>query len=64
MFKKISLSTLFFFSILSINAQDIIQNTPLIDNEGFTITSLWRGLLGMISLFFLKSVVNSSLALL
>jgi len=60
MFKKISLSTLFFFSILSINAQEIIQNTPLIDNEGFTITSLWRGLLGMISLLVVAYLFSSN----
>ena len=60
MFKKISLSTLFFFSILSINAQETIQNTPLIDNEGFSITSLWRGVLGMISLLVVAYLFSSN----
>ena len=60
MFKKISLFTLFFFSILSINAQETIQTTALIDNQGFSITSLWRGVLGMISLSVVAYLFSSN----
>ena len=60
MFKKISLFALFFFSILSINAQETIQTTALIDNQGFSITSLWRGVLGMISLLVVAYLFSSN----
>jgi len=60
MFKKLSLITLFFFSTLSIQAQETIQNTALIDNQGFTFTSLWRGVLGMISLLVVAYLFSSN----
>jgi CNT family concentrative nucleoside transporter len=59
MFKKISLSALFFFSIFPINAQETILN-PIIDNQGFTITSLWRGILGMVSLLIIAYLFSSN----
>ena len=59
MFKKISLATLLFFSIFSANAQEIIQNT-IVDNQGFTTTSLWRGVLGMVSLLVISYVLSSN----
>jgi len=59
MLKKISLSALFFFSIISTNAQEVIQDT-LIDNQGFSITSLWRGVLGMVSLIFIAYLFSSN----
>jgi concentrative nucleoside transporter, CNT family len=59
MFKKISLSALFFFSIFSLNAQETILN-PIIDNQGFTITSLWRGILGMVSLLIIAYLFSSN----
>ncbi len=59
MLKKISLSVLFFFIIISINAQETIQNT-VIDNQGFSITSLWRGVLGMITLLLIAFLFSSN----
>ncbi len=59
MFKKISLTTLIFFSIFSVNAQETIQNT-IIDNQGFTTTSLWRGVLGMVSLLLIAYLFSNN----
>ena len=59
MVKKISLATLLFFSIFSANAQETIQNT-LIDNQGFTTSSLWRGVLGMVSLLLIAYLLSSN----
>lgn len=59
MVKKISLATLCFFSIFSVNAQETIQNT-IIDSQGFTITSLWRGVLGMASLLVIAYVLSNN----
>ncbi|MHB1146159.1 MAG: NupC/NupG family nucleoside CNT transporter [Lutibacter sp.] len=59
MIKKISIATLCFFSIFSANAQETIQNT-IIDNQGFTITSLWRGILGMASLLIIAYVLSNN----
>lgn len=59
MVKKISLATLCFFSIFSVNAQEIIQNT-IIDNQGFTTTSLWRGALGMVSLILISYLLSNN----
>lgn len=59
MIKKLSLFALFFFSLTSINAQETVQNT-IIDNQGFSVNSLWRGLLGMISLILLAYILSSN----
>ncbi|MDD3723839.1 MAG: nucleoside transporter C-terminal domain-containing protein, partial [Lutibacter sp.] len=59
MVKKISLATLCFFSIFSVNAQEIIQNT-IIDNQGFSTTSLWRGALGMVSLILISYLLSNN----
>lgn len=59
MIKKISLSVLLFFTFLQTNAQETVLN-PIIDNEGFSFTSLWRGALGMISLIALAYVFSSN----
>lgn len=59
MIKKISLSTLFFFCIISSNAQELISN-PIIDNQGFSFTSLWKGVLGMISLLLIAYIFSSN----
>jgi CNT family concentrative nucleoside transporter len=59
MVKKISVFALFFFSFLSLNAQETIQN-PIIDNEGFTLNSLLRGVLGMVSLLVIAYVLSSN----
>ncbi len=59
MTKKISLFALFLFSVISINAQETIPNT-IIDSQGFSITSLWRGILGMISLLVVAYLFSSN----
>lgn len=59
MIKKISLSVLLFFTFLLTNAQETVSN-PIIDNEGFSFTSLWRGALGMISLIALAYILSSN----
>ncbi|MFD0760678.1 NupC/NupG family nucleoside CNT transporter [Lutibacter aestuarii] len=59
MYKKISLSALLFFSFISINAQESINNS-IIDNQGFTFTTLWRGVLGMISLLAIAYLFSSN----
>jgi len=59
MLKKTSLAIICFFSIFSINAQETIQNT-IIDNQGFTMTSLWRGVLGMVSLLLIAYLLSSN----
>jgi len=59
MTKKISLIALFLFSIISINAQETIP-IPIIDNQGFSITSLWRGIVGMISLLLIAYLFSSN----
>ena len=52
MIKKIGLAALLFFSITSANSQEITSNL-LIDNQGFSVTSLWRGVLGMAALLLI-----------
>ncbi|MDD3721018.1 MAG: nucleoside transporter C-terminal domain-containing protein [Lutibacter sp.] len=59
MVKKISLATLFLFSIFTANAQETIQDT-IIDNQGFTTASLWRGILGMVSLLLIAYLLSSN----
>ena len=52
MTRKFILSILFVLSTLVINAQDAVPQT-LIDNQGFSFTSLWRGVLGMVTLLLI-----------
>jgi len=60
MLKKISLSTLILLLIsISSYSQETIQ-TPLIENQGFSITSLWRGVLGMVSLLVVAYLFSSN----
>lgn len=59
MLKKTCLITLFFFSVISINAQETIQTT-IVDNQGFSVTSLWRGVLGMVSLLVIAYLFSSN----
>jgi len=60
MFKKLSLSTLvLLFISISTYSQETIS-TPLIDNQGFSITSLWRGILGMVSLLVVAYLFSSN----
>lgn len=59
MIKKISLSALFLFSIITVNAQDTIKTT-IIDNQGFSINSLLRGAIGMVSLLLIAYLFSSN----
>lgn len=59
MIKKIGLAILLFFSIATVNSQEISPNL-IIDNQGFSITSLWRGVLGMISLLVVAYLFSSN----
>ncbi|WP_298368452.1 nucleoside transporter C-terminal domain-containing protein [uncultured Lutibacter sp.] len=59
MFKKIGLFALLFFSLLSANAQDLTAST-LIENQGFSFNSLWRGVLGMISLLVIAYLFSNN----
>jgi CNT family concentrative nucleoside transporter len=59
MIKKIILTTLIFFSIFTANAQETIHNT-IIDSQGFTTTSLWRGVLGMVSLLLIAYLFSNN----
>ncbi|REE80630.1 CNT family concentrative nucleoside transporter [Lutibacter oceani] len=59
MIKKIGVFALLLFSLTSINAQETISNS-IIENQGFSITSLWRGALGMISLLFIAYLFSSN----
>ena len=60
MLKKISLSTLvLLFISISSYSQETIQ-TSIIDNQGFSITSLWRGVLGMVSLILVAYLFSSN----
>jgi len=60
MFKKLSLSTLvLLFISISTYSQETIS-TPLIDNQGFSINSLWRGILGMVSLLVVAYLFSSN----
>lgn len=59
MIKKISLAALIFFSIFSANAQETLQNT-IIESQGFTTTSLWRGILGMVSLLLIAYLFSNN----
>ena len=49
MTKKFILSILFIVSVISLNAQEVAI-PEIIENQGFSFTSLWRGVLGMVSL--------------
>jgi CNT family concentrative nucleoside transporter len=59
MVRKSILCIIFLFSIISINAQETVQNA-LIDNQGFSLTSLWRGVLGMISLLLIAFLLSKN----
>ncbi|UMB52491.1 Na+ dependent nucleoside transporter [Lutibacter sp. A64] len=59
MIKKIGLATLLFFSITTANSQEITSNI-IIENQGFSITSLWRGILGMLSLLIVAYLFSSN----
>jgi len=59
MIKKITLSALFLFSIITAQSQEITPNL-LIENQGFSVNSLWRGVLGMVSLLVIAYLFSSN----
>ncbi len=59
MIKKITLSALFLFSIITVQSQEITPNL-LIENQGFSVNSLWRGALGMVSLIVIAVLFSSN----
>lgn len=59
MIKKISLAVLLFSSVLPVKAQEITQN-QLIDNQGFSLNSILRGVLGMFSLLVIAYLFSSN----
>lgn len=59
MSRKFILFTLLILSVISVNAQDVVQQT-IIDNQGFSITSLWRGILGMVSLLLIAFLYSNN----
>ena len=59
MIKKVSLTALFFFSVFFINAQET-NPTPIIDNQGFSLNSILRGVLGMVSLLLIAYLFSSN----
>ncbi|SNR67117.1 concentrative nucleoside transporter, CNT family [Lutibacter agarilyticus] len=59
MTKKIGLSILLVCSVLSINAQETLQN-QLIDNQGLSLNSILRGVLGMVSLLVIAYLFSSN----
>lgn len=59
MFKKIGILSLLFFSVISASAQDLTTSS-IIDNQGFSFNSLWRGVLGMISLIAIAYLFSSN----
>ncbi len=59
MIKKIGIATTLFLLSLNLNAQESVQ-TVLIENQGFSFNSLWRGVLGMVSLIILAYLLSSN----
>ena len=59
MTKKIGLSILLVCSVLSVNAQETLQN-QLIDNQGISLNSILRGVLGMASLLVIAYLFSSN----
>lgn len=56
--RKILLTALLFFSFLSTQAQE--TTNQIIPNQGFSITSLWKGALGMLVLLFIAYIFSSN----
>jgi CNT family concentrative nucleoside transporter len=59
MTKKFILAILFIVSITTVNAQEVVQQT-FVDNQGFSFTSLWRGVLGMASLLLIAFLYSNN----
>ena len=56
--RKLLLTLILFFSYISTQAQETA--TQIIPNQGFSITTLWKGILGMIVLLALAYVFSSN----
>lgn len=56
--KKIILSFFLFLSFITTQAQETTQN--IIPNQGFSITSLWKGALGMLVLLAIAYIFSSN----
>lgn len=56
--RKLLLTAFLFLSFISAQAQEI--SNQIIPNEGFSFTSLWRGVLGMVSLIFMAYILSSN----
>jgi len=56
--RKLLLTIILFFSYISTQAQETA--TQIIPNQGFSITTLWKGVLGMIVLLALAYVFSSN----
>lgn len=59
MTRKFILSIFLILSVVTVHAQETVQQT-LIDNQGFSITSLWRGVLGMLSLLLVAFLFSKN----
>lgn len=56
--RKLLLTAILFLSFISAKAQEITKT--IIPNEGFSFTSLWRGVLGMLVLLIIAYVFSSN----
>ncbi len=56
--RKLLLTTILFLSYLSAQAQEI--SNQIIPSQGFTFTSLWRGILGMVVLLLIAFLFSSN----
>tara|TARA_B110000046_G_scaffold181982_1_gene215117 strand:- start:1103 stop:2497 length:1395 start_codon:yes stop_codon:yes gene_type:complete len=48
------------FSNISLNIQDGVLESIIIPSQGFSMTTLWKGILGMVFLFFLAFMFSSN----
>jgi CNT family concentrative nucleoside transporter len=60
MLKKFSLSAILFFAITITHAQETLPTDTLIPNQGFSMNSLLRGVLGMVSLLVIAYLFSSN----
>jgi CNT family concentrative nucleoside transporter len=44
----------------SVDISQVDSNSPIIANEGFSINSLWRGILGMLALIFISYIFSAN----
>ncbi|WP_196890862.1 NupC/NupG family nucleoside CNT transporter [Aureivirga marina] len=60
MIRKILLTIFLFFNIFIVNAQEAATNSPIIESQGFSMNSLIRGVIGMITLVGLAYILSSN----